>query len=174
CPPAPLCPACETWFHWRNKQHRKRPFGRTKKKPKRIRGCDRAQGSLRLRWRLPCPSHRKQGRNPDCFEGGRRASPRRGSSNWTLPVLLYGLGPETCLFDGIPQLPLVHLTVVIRNRGEPLLGADIGTLDAFRLLQAPLHTYGACTAGHARNLDRSGSFLRHRGTREQQQNCEQS
>src|SRR6266849_1769387 len=136
--------------------------------------CDHEPSSSRSE-QLPASLFcRRMGRPPVCPSGGRKPRPPRSSSNFqTLLLLRGGLSFEAGLVDGLAELLLVHLAIVIDDRGESFLHTDIGSLHSLSLLQAFFHAYSACAAGHSRNLDLSGGVVRHCRRGEQQKNRKQ-
>src|SRR5260370_1435933 len=84
---------------------------------------------------------------PACLTEGSRPRPLWSSSNsQTLLPLRGWLSFEPSLVDGLPELLLVYLAIVVNHRGESLLHADIGSLHSLGLLQASFHANAACCA----------------------------
>src|SRR5260370_25112159 len=102
-------------------------------------------------------------------EGGKTRLSRANSKCQTLLLLRGGLSFEAGLVDGIAELLLAYLAIVVNHCGLSFFHTDIGSLPSLGFLQASFHAYGARSAGHSRNLDLSGGVFRHRRSAEQQQ-----
>src|SRR5439155_10588572 len=136
--------------------------------------CDREPGSS-LSEQLPASlfSHTKD-KFPTCLTKGSKPRPSRWSSNSQTLLLLRGrLSFEASLVNGLAELLLAYLAIVVNHCGLSFFHADIGSLHSLGLLQASFHANGAGSAGHSRNLDLSSGVFRHRRSGVQQHNRKQ-
>src|SRR5260370_17605220 len=102
------------------------------------------------------------GRARVCPAEGRKPRPSRSSSKCqTLLLLRGGLSFEAGLVDGIAELLLAYLAIVVNHCGLSFFHTDIGSLHSLGFLQASFHAYGSRSPGHSTNLPLSASLFRH-------------